>query len=93
MNAGVDCIITPEPTPEIACGEFEVVCDATLEAVGVNCALLSCVDCTPLLVDRGVDCMMTPEPTEPPTSVELSAPAPPAPKPPIKATKKGKTGN
>ena len=43
------------------CGEFEVVCDANIQALGVNCALLSCVDCTPLLVDSGVNC--TPEPT------------------------------
>ena len=41
---------------EIACGEFEVVCDANIQALGVNCALLSCVDCTPWLVDSGVNC-------------------------------------
>ena len=54
----------PNNTPDSdapTCGEFEVVCDANIQALGVNCALLSCVDCTPLLVDSGVNC--TPEPT------------------------------
>ena len=41
---------------QMSCGEFEVECDANLQALGVNCALLSCVDCTPLLVDSGVNC-------------------------------------
>merc|ERR1711966_260124 len=63
----------------------------TLQALGVNCALLSCVECTPLLVDAGVDCAVNPVTTlrpesNAPTSPTTTIIASPTPSPITTAT-------
>jgi hypothetical protein len=85
------CRMAATTVVSVVCNDFEVECDDTLQALGVNCALLSCVECTPLLVDAGVDCAVNPVTTlrpesNAPTSPTTTIIASPTPSPITTAT-------
>lgn len=45
---------------EESCGEYEVVCDANLQALGVNCIADCCIACTAELQALGFNCATSP---------------------------------
>ena len=47
---------------DVSCGEYEVVCDAAIQALGDDCLIGTCTACTKTLQDGGVDCATPPEP-------------------------------
>ena len=59
--------MSPTEVKAVSCAKYEVVCDTTIQALGVNCAPNTCTECTKELQDGGVDCVTPTSTTESPT--------------------------
>jgi len=60
--------VTTEATQVTSgCSQYQVRCDKALQALGVNCAIGSCQQCTQYLQMNGVDCVAVP--STPPSSL------------------------
>merc|ERR1719148_492107 len=59
--------MSPTEGKEVSCAKYEVVCDTTIQGLGVNCATDFCTECSKELQDGGVNCSTPPLTTGSPT--------------------------